>query len=246
MNNLIKKHFTQVPNELINDSLISRDARFLFVYLCSKPEDWKFYTKTIEKELNCSKDSRIKYTKELMEKGWITVKQKVETKGKFGANEIYLNPYPNFSDTVKSPRPKISDADKNGDGKNPTHSNTNNNTNTNLFSNKEVVPVLSEEVLKYLNQKKPSKIPFKPSRSNLKDIEARIKEKFNLKDFKSVVDYKVAEWKDSKKMRQYIRPDTLFGSKFNGYLIQSNENEISKEDGSDNFKYNPQEEAEML
>lgn len=126
MNNLISRNFTQIPNALINDPKLSRDARFLFVYLCSKPHDWKYYVSTIQKDLNCSKDTRLKYMKELTEAGWITVKQKVKGDGTFGANEIQLNPQPNFSATVEVPQPKKSAADNLGGGKSSLHSNTNN------------------------------------------------------------------------------------------------------------------------
>jgi len=102
MENKIKKSFTQVPNGLINDNSISRDARFLFVYLCSKPENWVFRTSLIENDLNCSKDTRIKYMKELIDKGWITTYQVKKEGGAFGNVEIELNPYPNFSDAVKT------------------------------------------------------------------------------------------------------------------------------------------------
>lgn len=116
--------------------------------------------------------------------------------------------------------------------------------NNTLFDlEKEVVPK-SVDVLDYLNNKKPSKIPFKPTRGNLKDIEARIKEKFTIEDFQKVIESKVNEWKDNDKMKKYIRPETLFGSKFNSYLVQASENGVS--DGSGNFEFNPTEKAELL
>lgn len=37
-------------------------------------------------------------------------------------------------------------------------------------------------------------------------------------DMKSVIDKKVSEWKDSDKMRGYLRPRTLFGDKFEEYI----------------------------
>ena len=43
-------------------------------------------------------------------------------------------------------------------------------------------------------------------------------EDFTVEDFKKVIDIKVAAWKDDPKMSQYLRPATLFGTKFEGYL----------------------------
>lgn len=48
-------------------------------------------------------------------------------------------------------------------------------------------------------------------------INARLKEGFNFEDFKTVIDKKVAEWKGTD-FEQYLRPSTLFGTKFEGYL----------------------------
>ena len=126
MNNLLKRDFTQIPNQLINDPKLSRDARFLFVYLCSKPNDWKYHNSVIQKDMGCSKDTRIKYMKELVSAGWIVVTQKQGQGGKFGGNDITLNPYPNFTDTVKKPQPKSSAAEEKGGGKSTTLNNTDN------------------------------------------------------------------------------------------------------------------------
>jgi uncharacterized phage protein (TIGR02220 family) len=136
---------------------------------------------------------------------------------------------------------------------NPTYNNTNSNneiTNKNhdvksdLFSNSDisVIPI-SVDILKYLNKIKPSKIPFEFNKVNLSFIEARIKEKFKEDDFKKVIDHKVSEWKDNPKMKKYIRPATLFGDKFNGYLVEAHE---TKSDGSGNFQFNPTSKAELL
>ena len=51
-------------------------------------------------------------------------------------------------------------------------------------------------------------------------IKARINEGFTIDDFKKVIDIKTAEWKDDPKMSKYIRPETLFSNKFEGYLNQ--------------------------
>ena len=55
------------------------------------------------------------------------------------------------------------------------------------------------------------------SKATARHIEARFNEGYTLQDFYSVIDKKVAEWKGSD-MEKYLRPETLFGSKFEGYL----------------------------
>ena len=41
-------------------------------------------------------------------------------------------------------------------------------------------------------------------------INARLREGFTVKDFKKVINNKTQEWKNDKKMEQYLRPETLF------------------------------------
>lgn len=233
-----------VPNQLINDINLSRDARFLFCYLCSKPEDWKFYNNTIEKELVCSKDSRVKYTKELKVSGWITVEQKKNNDGSWGENEVCLNPYPIKSDTVV-PHHKKPVTVVNGDGNNTTHNKKDLKQKSTLFSKKEIVS-LDVQVLNFLNEKKKSSRPFESTSSNLKNIKARIKEKFTFEDFKKVIEFKCKQWNEDKKMKKYVRPATLFGEHFNSYLVEAEEGSEGTTDGSQNFEYNPQETPEML
>ena len=48
-------------------------------------------------------------------------------------------------------------------------------------------------------------------------IKARLKEKFTVDDFKKVIDNKHSAWKGTD-MEKYLRPETLFGTKFEGYL----------------------------
>ena len=48
-------------------------------------------------------------------------------------------------------------------------------------------------------------------------INARIAEGYTVEDFYSVIDKKCAEWKGTD-MEKYLRPETLFGSKFENYL----------------------------
>lgn len=63
-----------------------------------------------------------------------------------------------------------------------------------------------------------------PTASNLKEINARLNEKIKLKqdfvlsDFELVIQHKYREWDQNAEMSQYLRPQTLFGGKFESYL----------------------------
>lgn len=72
------------------------------------------------------------------------------------------------------------------------------------------------EIIVYLNQK--AKTSYRASSKKTKDlIHARWMENFTLDDFKTVIDKKVANWMNTE-MEKYLRPETLFGTKFEGYL----------------------------
>ncbi|MGZ9699388.1 phage replisome organizer N-terminal domain-containing protein [Bacillus safensis] len=54
-------------------------------------------------------------------------------------------------------------------------------------------------------------------------IKARWNEGFRFDDFKKVILAKCFEWRDNPDMSKFLRPETLFGSKFEGYLNNSDE-----------------------
>lgn len=74
------------------------------------------------------------------------------------------------------------------------------------------------DVIDYLNQRT-GKNYKSTTKKNQTVIRARTDEGFSLDDFKKVIDNKVAEWKGTN-MEKYLRPETLFGTKFEGYLNQ--------------------------
>lgn len=74
-------------------------------------------------------------------------------------------------------------------------------------------------VIDYLNIKAGTAYQDK-SRDSRKHIKARFDEGYSVDDFKKVIDIKVDEWASDSGMAKYLRPSTLFGAKFEGYLNQ--------------------------
>lgn len=221
MNNQLRKNFTITPNELIDDEKISPQARFLFVWLASKPDDWRYHSSVINKALGVSDDTRRKYMNELALNGWISKCQKKLQSGQWGENDIILHPSPNFSGTVKTPSPKKSETVKNGNGKSTAHNKTDLLTNTDLFQQDEI-PFVPKTVILYLNEKKGGR-GFDFNSTNYTEIKARIKDGYKLPDFKKVIDAAIIKWLDDPQNKHFIRPETLFGKKFNGYLIEADD-----------------------
>lgn len=83
------------------------------------------------------------------------------------------------------------------------------------------------DVINYLNQQT-GKHYKSTTKKNQTVIRARTDEGFTLDDFKKVIDNKVSEWKGTD-MEKYLRPETLFGTKFEGYLNQQQPNAVDEE-----------------
>jgi uncharacterized phage protein (TIGR02220 family) len=75
------------------------------------------------------------------------------------------------------------------------------------------------EIVDYLNAKAGTSYRHTTKKTQ-QLIRARWNEGFRLDDFKTVIDKKVAEWLNDPKMCKYLRPETLFGTKFESYLNQ--------------------------
>lgn len=100
----------------------------------------------------------------------------------------------------------------------PTGRNNNdNNVNNDKNEKKDTYTSDIAEVLDYLNSRTGKKYTGK-SKAHRQHIVARLKEGFTVEDFKKVIDNKVAAWGHSEKMAPYLRPETLFSSKFETYL----------------------------
>ena len=86
-----------------------------------------------------------------------------------------------------------------------------------LSSDSTVYPY--KEIIEYLNDIANKQYKYTTSKTQTM-IKARFNEGFNLEDFKSVIDTKSKEWTNTD-MEKYLRPETLFGTKFESYLNQS-------------------------
>ena len=65
---------------------------------------------------------------------------------------------------------------------------------------------------------------YKATTKNKSLINSRLSEGFTLEDFKYVIKLKSDEWGEDEKMSKYLRPETLFGNKFESYLNQIDSN----------------------
>ena len=154
--------------------------------------------------VNSTKQSVIKCLKSLEEKGYIIKKEKYINGVK--SCEYYTTELNTLLNKVEYPsKQSITGGIK--------QSLTNNIELDKLLDN-------IKEIVGYLNAKLGTRyLPANEKTQRL--ITARFNEnrKYTVADFKEVIDKKVKEWKGTE-MEKYLRPETLFGTKFESYLNQ--------------------------
>ena len=82
------------------------------------------------------------------------------------------------------------------------------------------------EILQYLNDLAGKR--FKPIKSNLSPISARLKDGYTIQEQKEIVQVKTLDWKNNEKMNQHLCPTTLFRAsnteKYLNYIVSIKEN----------------------
>lgn len=96
--------------------------------------------------------------------------------------------------------------------------NVNVNDNVNVKNNNKYIVVDNSiiEIINYLNLRTGQHYKYSTNKTKTL-IKARLKEKFTIDDFKEVIDKMCVEWMNTD-MQKYLRPETLFGTKFESYL----------------------------
>lgn len=230
--------FTITNNQLIRDNRLSWKARGIFTYLWSMADGWEFRVNEVSRHAKDGRDSLRAGLKELEEYGYLKRHYKQNDGGKLDGYEWILNDSP---EAGKSAENSVESNENPATGKpghretrtpgNPPLSNTNlRNTNLSNIKGKESsiktpspltggddLTSKTKEILDYLNQKAGTSYRAS-SKATQRLVHARMSEHFTVDDFKKVIDIKVANWKDDPKMNQYLRPLTLFSTKFEGYL----------------------------
>lgn len=222
-------NFVTVHKDFIHDSNISWKAKGILLYLLSRPDDWQIYETELEQHSTDGLSGLKSGIKELEEIGYIQRNRKRDKSGRLNGYEYLVYEQPHhirFSNVGKTVNGKTNNG-KTVNGK--SHTTNNNSTNNDLTNNNSTnndVNILSgnptaypyRDVIDYLN-KQTGKQYKSTTKKNQTVIRARTDEGFTLDDFKKVIDNKASEWKGTE-MEKYLRPETLFGTKFEGYLNQ--------------------------
>ena len=111
-------------------------------------------------------------------------------------------------------------------------------TDNNSRAEPDSVADKTKTIVDYLNGKTDSH--YKATTPKTKQlVQARLKEGFSVDDFKTVIDKKTATWLNDNKMNKYLRPLTLFGTKFEDYLNEKVKGQPDKNDPYYTERINP-------
>lgn len=231
------KGFTTISNDILNDKELSFKAKGLFSYLWSLPDDWVYYETEVVKHSTDGRGSVRSGLKELEEKGYLKRGRERNEKGQM------INADWELADTPMFKNPTL----ENPTLENHTLLNTNltnekltKEEHTKIYSQAEPDGVAdkTKTVIDYLNEKTDSH--YKATTPKTKQlVQARLKEGFSVDDFKTVIDKKTATWLKDNKMNKYLRPLTLFGTKFEDYLNEKVKGQPDKNDPYYTEKINP-------
>ena len=103
---------------------------------------------------------------------------------------------------------------------------------TDIEEDKDIDKEIYKSIVDYLNEKAGKNFKHSTPKTQ-KVIHARLVEGFTLDDFKTVIDKKCADWL-GKEFEKYLRPETLFGTKFESYLNEKTERGVTNGQASRN------------
>lgn len=227
-------YYAIIPANVRYDKDLSANAKLLYgeITALSNGEGYCWATNSYFANLyNVSNETISRWISQLIKKGYIksVIIYKNGTK-EIDLRKLYVGNIP-IDENVNTP------IDKNINtycekSHNPIDKNINTPIDENVKENNTSINTTSiniySRVIDYLNKKANTK--YRATTKKTKDlIKARLNEGFVEEDFIKVIDNKVGEWINTD-MEKYLRPETLFGTKFEGYLNQK--------ESANNGKYN--------
>ena len=187
-----------------------RLSRIINYNLCEKPSDFE---ETINNVSPTTKRDMLNRKYSGMLKCKIKKDTKHGTMSYFALTEKFFNLKENFLSEDKKV-PMVVQKSPNGgtkkshlDGTKKSH---------NIYIN------IYKDIVEYLNEKAHKNYKYSTDKTQ-ELIHARLREGFVLEDFKRVIDIKTNAWRGTD-YEIYLRPTTLFGTKFEGYLNEAPKN----------------------
>jgi predicted GNAT superfamily acetyltransferase len=106
----LNKDFAIIPNKLLRDTNLSLKAKGLICILLSLPDDWAVYKGQLQQFSSDGRDATINSFNELLDKGYITGVQRINSRGQFDGWDYVVYSESVLSDTENPiPENPISD-----------------------------------------------------------------------------------------------------------------------------------------
>lgn len=238
--------FVLVHKGFIYDDKLSARAKGVLLYLLSRPNDWQIYTSEVQKHMKDGVKSVNSAVNELINVGYIKRTLKRSDKGTFKGYEYLVYETPTempFTENGQTENGLTENGQtENRQGHTTNNNRTNNDLTNNNYTNNDGNTMSSsstvypyESIIEYLNQSAGKH--YKATTRKTRDlIKSRFKDGFDEQAFQTVINNKVTEWKGTE-MEKFLRPETLFGTKFEGYLNQEIKN--TGQDQLERMKYDP-------
>lgn len=213
------RDYTVMSNTHLRDRSLSLKGKGLLSVMLSLPDDWEY---TIAGLVAISKENEtaVKSTLDELKKcGYLVVTKLSPAQTESGRFEYLYDIYeqPQQKEVVENQEQEKQGVESLGvenQGQLNTIPSSKNKSNT----NKEIY----KTVIDYLNSKTGQHYRA-GSKDTQKHINARLAEGFTVEDFMRVVDNMWTEWRGTE-WEKYLRPSTLFGSKFENYLNRKPQN----------------------
>lgn len=91
----VESNYAVLPNSTLQDSSISYEATGLLAMILSLPDDWEIHKTWLQKQkIKCGRDKMSKMMNELVDAGYVVVKQSIGEDGRFSQNDYLVHPTP--------------------------------------------------------------------------------------------------------------------------------------------------------
>ena len=227
-------NYTTMNNHHFRNRELSLKAKGVMSLMLSLPDDWDYTIKGLATLSKDGVDSVRSALKELEEQGYLTMKRVRNEQGYLTSSEYVLKEIPNSENPILENPILENPISENPILENPTQLNTN---ITKYLGNKVLTKESTKNniyshVIDFLNAMAGTKYKSTTAKTQ-RLIKARLAEGFTLEDFETVIKKKCREWLDTD-FAKYLRPETLFGTKFESYLNASEVKVINRpKSGSD-------------
>ena len=214
-------NYTMMNNHHFRNRSLSLKAKGVMSLMLSLPDDWDYTIKGLATLSKDGVDSVRSALKELEEQGYLTMKRVRNEQGHLTSTEYVLKEIPSAEKPILGNPISEKPISENPILENPTQLNTN---ITKYLGNKVLTKESTKNniyspVIDFLNAMAGTN--YKSTTAKTQQlIKARLAEGFTLEDFETVIKKKCREWLDTD-FAKYLRPETLFGTKFESYLNAS-------------------------